>query len=244
MIQRWVRAPLFHEEFTCPLCDGIVDIYGDHCLVCSGGGDRTKRHNLLRNSAFHWCYNAGLNPELEKPGLLQPRPLQGALPENGIHLVSDARRPADIFLPRWRSGLPAALDFAVTSGLRADVVTASTPSVSAAIDNYEDFKRTHNNTDADCQAEGITFIPMVVEAVGGGWGSSAARLFSELAKIKSCVSGELRSSTLTHLYQNMGIILHRENARAILRWSIAFSNHTPLLAAAAELHCPAPHIDQ
>ena len=28
------------------------------------------------------------------------------------------RRPADVYLPRWSSGGPAALDFAITSGLQ------------------------------------------------------------------------------------------------------------------------------
>ena len=55
MIQRWLRAPIYEETFHCGYCDDIVDIYGDHCLVCSCGGDRTKRHNLLRNEVFYTC---------------------------------------------------------------------------------------------------------------------------------------------------------------------------------------------
>eukprot|EP00973_Karenia_brevis_P080419 11157696-Karenia_brevis.AAC.1 len=53
---------------------------------------------------------------------------------------------------------------------------------SAAVCAYEDFKRSHHNTEQDCQAAGMSFVPMVVDAVGGGWGPSAAKLFSELAK--------------------------------------------------------------
>ena len=60
-----------------------MDIYGDHCLVCSCGGDRTKRHHLLRNETFHLCSAAGLAPELEKPGLLRQRPDLGGAPEDG-----------------------------------------------------------------------------------------------------------------------------------------------------------------
>ena len=33
---------------------------------------------------------------------------------------ASARRPADVYIPRWRLGPPAAWDFAVTSGLRMD----------------------------------------------------------------------------------------------------------------------------
>ena len=49
-ILRWLRAPLAESDGICPLCDGVLDRFGDHCLVCPCGGDRTKRHNLLRNS--------------------------------------------------------------------------------------------------------------------------------------------------------------------------------------------------
>ena len=66
MIQRWVRIPLQISEFHCPLCD--------HCLTCSCGGDRTKRHNLLRNEVFHLWNSGDLNPELKPQGLLQLRP--------------------------------------------------------------------------------------------------------------------------------------------------------------------------
>ena len=83
-----------------------------------------KRHNLIRNEVFYFCAGAGLNPELERPGLLQPRPLLGALAEDGSRGDPHSRRPADVYLPRWRQGVPAALDFAVTSGLR-DSVTSS-----------------------------------------------------------------------------------------------------------------------
>ena len=234
MVQRRVRSPIFQEEFICPLCDGVVDIYGDHCLVCSGGGDRTRRHNLLRNQTFHWCAGAGLFPELEKPGLLLPRPLQGSLSENGVP-QNDTRRPADVFLPRWRSGLPAALDFAVTSGLRADVMVQSTHDPLAAVSDYEDHKRSHHNTESDCQAVGIHFMPMVVDAVGGSWGPTATKFFSELAKFKASVSGELRNTTLNHFHQSLGITLHRENARAIHRRSATNCNHLALLSTAATL---------
>eukprot|EP00973_Karenia_brevis_P076503 10628109-Karenia_brevis.AAC.1 len=70
---------------------------------------------------------------------------------------------------------------------------ASTQDPSAAVVAYEDRKRSHNNTAADCETAGITFVPMVVDGVGGGWGPSAASTFSELAKNKASVSGELRN---------------------------------------------------
>ena len=236
MIQRWIRQQILPETTTCSLCGGVLDVYGDHCLVCPCGGDRTKRHNLLRNSVFHFCLSAGLSPELEKPNLLNARPHQGAFPENGVNQSpQDSRRPADVFLPRWRAGLPAALDFAVTSGLRQDIVQRTFVDPTSATSSYEDHKREHNNTETDCEAEGITFIPMVMEADGGSWGSAASKVFAEIAKTNATRTGDSRTTTLSQLYTNLGVTLHRENARAILRRTVRSGNFTQMLAAAAEL---------
>ena len=95
--------------------------------------------------------------------------------------------------------------------------------------------RSHNNTEADCQASGFGFIPFVIEAVGGVLGPAATDFLSQLAKIKNITRGEHQNNTLSHFYMNLGVILHRENARAILRRRVAFAPNLPSLAAAAEV---------
>ena len=218
MIQRRLRVPIFEPNTFCPFCDDTIDLYGDHCLTCSCGGDRTKRHNLLRNEAYYICNSAGLNPELEKPGLLQPRPLGGASQENGSNRENnEQRRPADVFIPRWRRGTPAALDFAVTSGLRVDLVNKSAENGSAATEAYEHLKCSYLNTEESCRADGITFIPVICEANGGGWGPAAHKVWSELGKTKAMLTGEQSSSIANRFLQSLGLIVHRENARAVLR---------------------------
>ena len=141
MLQRRLRMPIFSAEHYCPLCDGVVDMHGDHCLVCCGGGDRTKRHNLLRNQVNNRFLTAGFSSELERPGLLRPRPLLGSLGEDGSRYDGpqneEGRRPADVYVPRWRRGAPACLDFAVTSGLRADRVRDSARDPASATIHYE-----------------------------------------------------------------------------------------------------------
>ena len=233
MVKRWLRVPI-----SCPLCDDIIDIYGDHCLTCGCGGDRTKRHNLLRNEIFHVCNSIGLNPELERPGLLQQRPLTGAGQENGLDRDSEGgRRPADVYLPRWRRGTPAALDFAVTSGLRSDMVNLSAEDGTIASKRYEDYKCSYLDTKSKCEEEGIAFIPVIFEADGGGWGPTAHLVWSEIAKYKSLKTGEKNSIIANHLLQSLGIILHRENARAILRRSPSNlgRNSVELLAASVDV---------
>ena len=60
---------------------------------------------------------------------------------------------------------------------------------------------------------------MVVEAVGGSWGKSARKVWSELAKSMALAAGELTSDSQcgASLLQRLATVLHRENARAVLR---------------------------
>jgi len=224
MLRRWLRVPFAEQELECPLCDGTLDPFGDHALVCCGGGDRTRRHNLLRNMAYHAAAAASLNPELERPGLLPQRPSFGSLYEHGGS-ISDgdsspsARRPADVYIPRWRGGPPAAWDFAVTSGLRLDAMAGSAQDPEAVLTRYEDHKCSFQDTKARCSEQGITFLPLIMEAVGGGWSKTARGVWSELAKSSALAMGELEtaSSCAVMLQQRLSMVLHRENARACLR---------------------------
>ncbi len=180
--------------------------------------------------------SAGLAPELERPGLLQPRPFIGSVPENGSPGdPNEHRRPADAYLPRWRQGAPAALDLAITSGLRTDVVQRSAARDNAATTAYEDFKREYMDTERLCREEGITFIPLIAEADGGGWGPQAHKVFNELAKLKSALTGEPESTSALHILQSLNITLHTKNARAILRRRPHTNNAagTAVLSAAA-----------
>ena len=206
-----------------------------------------KRHNLLRNQGCRLAHSAGLNPELEKPGLLRPRPEIGSLSEDGFkhdgpHDAS-GRRPADVYVPRWYLGGPAALDFAVTSGLRADYVGRSASDGGAATRAYEDHKRSYLGTAAHCQEEGLIFLPMIMEAHGGSWGLEARKAWAQIAKAAAQVSGDEAAVIAERHLQRLAIILQRENARAILRRSAGTSEggtraleaaRTALEAAAAE----------
>ena len=132
-------------------------------------------------------------------------------------LGAEGRRPADVYVPRWRRGTPAALDFAVTSGLRGHSLAASVRDASTAVVAYEGLKADHLDTKAHCLSEGIAFIPMVMEACGGGWGVEAMKVWTELAKTKALASGELASKVTTQSLQILSVALHRENARAVIR---------------------------
>ena len=100
-----------------------------------------------------------------------------------------------------------------------DTITDSVRDPDSALNSYEDFKCSYQDTKTQCQDQGITFIPMVMEAVGGGWGNSARGVWSELAKSSALATGELQTETSCAIVfrQRLSMTLHRENARVCLR---------------------------
>ena len=77
---------------------------------------------------------------------------------------------------------------------------------------------------------------MIMEACGGSWGPEAHKVWTEIAKTTAQATGELESTIIARFFQNTGFILHRENARAIVRRSagVAVAAHG-LLASAATI---------
>ena len=123
------------DDRWCPLCDAVVDRKARHPRMCAAGGDRTLRHHSVRNFIYRRAMAAGLHPELEKPGLLIPL----APGENSR--AQRLRRPADLFLPAWVEGSPAAVDFAVTAPQRQGTLAQAAGKALAAATDYSDQKR-------------------------------------------------------------------------------------------------------
>ena len=71
----------------------MADEFGDHQVACSGNGDRITRHNAILDVLFSAAQSAALSPERETNGLIP----------------GSMSRPANIFLPIWHGGRPAAL---------------------------------------------------------------------------------------------------------------------------------------
>ena len=111
-LRRRLRMKIFDSEAACPCCGDILDVWGDHCLTCSCAGNRVVRHNSVRDVVFEDSRDSGLRSEREKAGLLPPRSSDEALPPS-----PNARRPADVWLPRGLSGSEEACDFSIGSGM-------------------------------------------------------------------------------------------------------------------------------
>ena len=144
------------------------------------------RHNSLRNYFFRFLQAAGLRPELERSGLLLP-----ARPDE----ASQARRRPDVYLPAWLSGSPAALDFAVTAPQQQLHLQAAAREPLAAATAYTSRKQTFEDTAEVCQAQGVDFLPMVVET-SGAWAPEAMTVIRRMAAVAAPASGRAEAELL------------------------------------------------
>ena len=190
----------------------MLDGAGHHSRMCCAGGDRTIRHNRLRNAVYTFAkYSAAARPELEKASLLlPPRPSDN----------HNNRRPADVFLPTWSDGLPAALDFAITAPQRQGVVSESAAGALHAAKAYSDHKRSYQNTAQLCEAQGIVFRPMVCET-SGAWAPEATALLKQLATAAAGRLGQPTGTLYRELLQRTSVAVRLANARAHLKRSTA-----------------------
>lgn len=83
------------------MCGADSDKFGDHATVCGGQRVRIVRHNHLRDVLLQTAQSADLAPRREERAILS----------------GNNNRPADVFIPGWAGGKPAALDVTVVSPL-------------------------------------------------------------------------------------------------------------------------------
>jgi hypothetical protein len=120
------------------------------------------------------------------------------------------------------------LDFAVTSGMRSDRFREAATSPEAAFQRYEKLKREYKQTEQSCSSAGFRFVPMVLEAHAGGWGPSARVVLDWLAQQVAAAQHVEPHAASLKIAQRLSCVLHRENARAVLRRKRAVEASCPL----------------
>ena len=146
----WLGLRMVGEDNSpCPICQGRADGYGDHQVGCGGNGDRIHWHDSIRDALFSAAQSAALTPWREAPSLI---------PGSSSH-------PADVYLPNWMRGQPAALDVTVISPMQQLTIAGAAGSPGYALKVEEDKKMAAYAE--ECHSAGILFISFVVEALGG-----------------------------------------------------------------------------
>ena len=182
--------PVYNSEGSCPACGEDSDVMGDRGMVCGTGGERIARHNALRDALHDTAAAAGLAPRKEMRALL----------------TGNNRRPADIYIPGWSRGRDAALDMCVTHPLqdRYRAQAAREPGYALA-QGYQNKMRVTADL---CDQQGIAFIPMAAESLGG-WHKVALEQLRKMGSALARHTGQEEGETISHLLTRASVLLQK-----------------------------------
>ena len=79
------------------------------------------------------------------------------------------------------------------------------------------YKRNYKDTQKQCEEQGFTFQPLVVEAHGGGWSKALRLVVAEVARRQRTVGTSSADEPALRIAQRISISITAENARAVLR---------------------------
>ena len=101
-LQYWLGLQMADEATLYPICHSAGDPHGDHQVSCGGNGDQIHRHDSITDAVFSAAQSVAL----------------ASLKEVLALIPGTCNRPADIYVPNWIRGQPAALDITVISTLQ------------------------------------------------------------------------------------------------------------------------------
>lgn len=189
---------MFPDGARCPICHSAADPFGDHHVGCGGNGDRILRHNSLRDAIFTAAQSAALAPRREVPSLIP----------------GSMSRPADVYLPSWKRGRPAAMDVTVISTMQPATIQGAAITQGHSLLVGEARKLSAHA--GACNEVGVSFIPIVFESLGG-LSSSAVSNLTYLGRLVGQRLGIPPSESIRHLFQRCAISLWRGNAALWIR---------------------------
>jgi len=197
-IKRWLGCPLFNQDHLCVACnDQVMDVYGHHASVCAVKGDRIKRHNLIRDIIYDFCYAAAWAPSKEKPYLLP----------------NTSERPADVFVPNYSFGKDLVLDVAITCPLQHKYLNDASAIAGFACNDYaENIKQ--KNFQARVEQEGFLYLPFILETFGG-FSDDVGDFIHRLSSNVATRLNDSKASTQKNMYEMISCVLMKSLARSV-----------------------------
>ena len=134
--------------------------------------------------------------------------------KEGKYLLPGAnRRPADVLIHSWDGGCDAALDITVVHPLQADFVSGAATTAGFALDQAH--ARKMRGSAEECKAQGISFLPVAVESLGG-WHALAVSQVKKIASAMARQEGRQEGEVIGHAFQRLATILQKGNAKILL----------------------------
>ncbi len=151
-------------------------------------GQWEEKEDRVRDLIYNLAQNASLSPTLEKSGIL------GDLP--GL-------RPADVYLPTFLNGYPAAMDVAVIDPLQDKYVSGRVRAVEDYAMNVK-----HHKYDEGFLGSKITFVPCVVD-IFNGWCEEGQDLLTDIIRRGADRLSLPRSMYIIQSWQRLAMSVQR-----------------------------------
>ena len=184
--------PLYTKAGQCPACSSHSDCLGDHVMCCGRKGEKIACHNPLHELLHTTAVSAALGPT--KEGMFV--------------LPGDDRRPADILIPHWTGGRDTALDVTVVNPLQVATGAGAATNPGWAL-TYA-FDKKMRGAAEDCRKQGITFVPLAAESLGG-WHKVAVQQVQKLAAALARHTGQEAEEAQRQLFQKLCVLLVKGN---------------------------------
>ena len=133
---------------------------------------------------FSAAQSAALAPQKEFPSLIP----------------GSSSRPADVYLPNWKRGQPAALDVTVISTLQQQTLSGAAISPGHAL-RVGEMRKMSAHAES-CRSVGVLFVPLVIESLGG-WSDEASRTITSIGRLQGQRLGIPPSDSTRHLFQRL-----------------------------------------
>ena len=166
-------------------------------LGCRKHNERIARHDQLRDVLYEAASSAALAPIREAPHLLP----------------GSVARPGDLLIRRWVDGKDGAIDVTVTGPLAQSNVASASAAAGGALEKA--FKRKVDGAAQACQEQGISFLPVAVETLGG-FHKVAVEQTQRIGAALSRHQGIQENIAIKQLFQRMSLTLMRGNAAMIV----------------------------
>ena len=120
----------------------------------------------------------------------------------------------------WSNGRDTCLDFCCTNALQSALVKRVAQDGAHAVEHAHDAKvRKYGER---CQAEGLEFIPLAVDTLGG-WHPKALEVISRLGRQLARNVGKEGGEVMRHLHQRLGVLLVRDNVAMLCSRTPSFA---------------------
>ena len=189
--------PFSDQPSSCAGCNGTLDPLGHHALNCRQSAQFKSRHDNLRDLLDSQACKALLNSRIEVSGIFD----------------DSGEKPADVYIPRYQSGKPAAIDISLINPLSVNVVERAAKEAGAALKERVDAKC--QKYSAKCDAKDVEFIPFILE-VFGGFDVAAIKVVSRIAKGQAAQGWTDKKTAKRQIFQQFSVALQTKLVSSIL----------------------------